>query len=40
MKDEQQTISYLMDKYKGLIQLEMRFQEWKESNPNKNSWEM
>ncbi|PNY87123.1 hypothetical protein [Staphylococcus agnetis] len=39
MKDEQQTISYLMDKYKGLIQLEMRFQEWKESNPNKNSWD-
>lgn len=38
MKDEQM-IFYLMNKYKELIQLEMDYQEWKESNPNKNSWD-
>lgn len=36
MKDEQQMISYLMDKYQGLIQLEMRYQEWKEKNVDKS----
>ncbi|TJY13582.1 hypothetical protein [Staphylococcus chromogenes] len=28
-----------MNKYKGLIQLEMNYQEWKESNPNKSKWD-
>ncbi|MCE4971851.1 hypothetical protein KJB49_11295 [Staphylococcus chromogenes] len=37
--EKEQMIFYLMNKYKGLIQLEMNYQEWKESNPNKNSWD-
>lgn len=38
MRDERM-IMYLMGKYQGLIQLEMDYQDWKESNPNKNSWD-
>ncbi|MCD9070641.1 hypothetical protein NGB74_02580 [Staphylococcus chromogenes] len=37
--EKEQMIFYLMNKYKELIQLEMDYQEWKESNPNKNSWD-
>lgn len=37
--EKEQMIFYLMNKYKGLIQLEMNYQEWKESNPNKNNWD-
>ncbi|MDP4468669.1 hypothetical protein [Staphylococcus hyicus] len=42
MKDEQitqQTITYLMEKYKGLIKLEMDYQKWKERNPDKSRWD-
>lgn len=37
--EKEQMIFYLMNKYKGLIQLEMNYQEWKESNPNKSKWD-
>lgn len=39
INEKEQMIFYLMNKYKGLIQLEMNYQEWKESNPNKSKWD-
>lgn len=37
--EKEQMIFYLMNKYKELIQLEIDYQEWKESNPNKSRWD-
>lgn len=39
INEKEQMIFYLMNKYKELIQLEIDYQEWKESNSNKNSWD-